>query len=63
MEDESGLEAPRRRLGDVPVATGKRERIGKLLAQRGAELPTRAGYQDAAAASRSDRIGDCVLQR
>ena len=56
-------EAARRRLGHVPVGPGQRDDVvgGEGLGERAAELAVRAGDQDAA--SRSDRTGDCVLQR
>jgi hypothetical protein len=45
--------------GDIELLTRPRVRLRKDLGQRLAELATRAGYEDA---SRSDRIGDDVLQ-
>jgi len=53
-------EPARRRRGDVPARARQAERAGERLEQRGAELAAGAGYDDA---SRSDRIGDVVLQR
>ena len=50
-----------RRQREVPVAPAERERVRKLLRERAAELPGRAGDQDPL--SRSERIGDVVLQR
>jgi hypothetical protein len=54
-----------RGLGDVPVRPRERDNVllGELLRQRRSELAPGAGDQDAAAASRAERIGDCVLQR
>ena len=46
---------------DVEVSAGSRVGLRKGLPQRGAELAARAGDQETA--SRSDRIGDSVLQR
>lgn len=46
---------------DVPLLPPERERLRELLRERAAELPGRAGDQDPL--SRSDRIGDVVLQR
>ena len=57
------LQAGRRRERDVPVGARQRARLGKRLGERVAELPARAGDQDAAAVSRSERSGDRVLQR
>ena len=59
MEDEIRLD--RERLGDVQVGAPARVCLRKGLAQRGAELAAGAG--DQVTASRSDRIGDFVLQR
>ena len=53
---------PRRRQNDVPLGVGERKRVRKLFTERDAELAACAGDQDAAR-SRSDRIGDFVLQR
>ena len=54
-----------RGLGDVPLRPRERDDVlvGELLGQRLPELAAGAGDQEAAAASRADRIGDCVLQR
>jgi hypothetical protein len=60
VQDEIGGEPGRRRQSDVPVCPGQPDRTGKLREQGGAELPARAGYDDA---SRAERIGDDVLQR
>ena len=55
----------RKRQRDVPVRPRQRGHVvgRELLGQRVPELPAGARDQDAAAASRSDRIGDRVLQR
>ena len=52
------------RLRDVPVGARQRDQldVGELFAQRTSELPAGA-RQDDAFASRSERVGDCVLQR
>ena len=66
MEHELGpRQAARIRLADVPVGPLERQRLlaGERLGERPPELAAGPGYEDAAvAASRSDRIGDCVLQ-
>ena len=59
VEDEVGTH--RQRLGDVELRARARIGLGEDLAQRGAELAARAGDQETA--SRSERIGDSVLQR
>ena len=58
MEDETGLE--RERLRDVELGARARVGLGEDLAQRRAKLAARARNQTT---SRSDRIGDLVLQR
>ena len=64
VQDEVAPRARRRRERDVPVGARRAPRAsGKRLEQRVPELPARAGDQDAAAWSRSERIGDRVLQR
>ena len=50
-----------RRKRDVPLGMGQPPRGGKGLSERVTELAARPRDQDAA--SRSDRIGDFVLQR
>ncbi len=65
MENEVGaLEGAGSRMAHVPLgpAQGEDVVIREDFTQRGAELAARAGYEDAAA-SRSERIGDRVLQR
>jgi hypothetical protein len=47
---------------DVPVRVREADSVGKLLRQSAAELAACPGDQDPPA-SRSDRIGDVVLQR
>jgi hypothetical protein len=59
MENELGVEGERR--GDVELLAGPAIRPREGLLQRGAELAACAG--DQVTASRSDRIGDSVLQR
>ena len=62
VQDQIGrLELGRRRELDIPVVPSERKRLGELLRERAAELPGCAGDQDSL--SRSDRIGDVVLQR
>ena len=62
VQNEIGrLELRRRRALDVPVPKSECKGVRKLLRQRAAELPGRAGDQDSL--SRSDRIGDVVRQR
>ncbi len=61
MQNEARPEVERRS-GDVELAARARVRIGKDLGERDAELAAGARDQDAAW-SRSDRIGDLVLQR
>ena len=62
VEDEIGcLELEGRRELDVPVVAGEGNRSRKFLRKRAAELAGRAGDQDPL--SRSDKIGDVVLQR
>jgi hypothetical protein len=62
VQDEVGsLETRRRRELDIPVPACKCDRVRKLLGERTAELAARAGDQDPL--SRSERIGDVVLQR
>jgi len=56
-------EPGRRRMRHVPLLAGERARVREDLGERPAELPPGAGYEDAAVASRSDRIGDDVLHR
>ena len=61
VQDElDRTEAAWRREGHVPVGVRKAACSGERLEQRRAELPARAGYDDV---SRSERIGDVVLQR
>jgi hypothetical protein len=61
MQDEiRRLELGRRQL-DVPLLAAECKRLWELLGERAAELAGRAGDQDPL--SRSDRIGDEVLQR
>jgi hypothetical protein len=59
MQHQVGFES--KGLGDVELLARARVTVREDLPQRGAELPAGAGDQDAA--SRSDRIGDSVLQR
>ncbi len=61
MQDEPDLDRVGRQL-DVPVLAGPRKRAGKLILQRTTELAAGARDQDGLR-SRSDRIGDFVLQR
>ena len=63
MEDQVCVQTGGRRLRHIPRVPRQSESVRELLGERGAELAARAGDQDAAAASRLDRIGDCVLQR
>ncbi len=69
MQDEARpVEPGRRRMGDVPVRTGQGARLRELLAKRVPELPGGAGDegragQETARRSRSERIGERVLQR
>jgi len=55
------LEARRRRKLDVPVVAAQRTSVRKLLGERPPELTGSTGDQDSL--SRSERIGDVVLQR
>jgi hypothetical protein len=59
VQDEIELAERGRRHRHVPVGMRQATRAGERLEQRGAELPARAGYDDA---SRAERIGDDVLQ-
>ena len=59
MENEIRLDGERR--GDVELLARPCVGVRKGLAQRGAELAACAGDQETA--SRSERIGDSVLQR
>ena len=59
VEDDLGIDGERRR--DVELLARARVGVRKRLAQRGAELAARAGDQETA--SRSERMGDSVLQR
>jgi hypothetical protein len=62
VQDEVGsLETRRRRELDIPVLACKGDRVRELLGERTTELAARAGDQDPL--SRSERIGDGVLQR
>jgi len=62
VQDEIGrLEPRRRRELDVPAAAVERDGVRKFLRKRATELTGRTGDQDPL--SRSDRIGDVVLQR
>jgi len=63
VQDEIRVEPLRRRERDVPLGTRERRRAGERLDERGAELAAGARYEDAAPWSRSERIGDRVLQR
>ena len=64
VQDERSRELRRRRQCDVPVGVRERDDVlvGEGLLECAPELPGRARDQDSAA-SRSDRIGDLVLQR
>jgi hypothetical protein len=65
VQDEvEGLEPCRWRRADIPVVVRERDDLvgRERLDERTPQLPARAGYKQAAR-SRSDRIGDCVLQR
>src|SRR5919201_692833 len=62
VQDELRPEVDRRRR-DVEGLARPRVRLREDLEPRLAELAAGAGDQDAAIRSRSDRIGDCVLQR
>src|SRR6185503_10494137 len=64
MQHETGRRGElRRRQRHIPVDAGPRDHVfgAKLLHQRPAELAAGARYEDGCV-SRSDRIGDCVLQ-
>ena len=60
VENEVDRRERRRRQRDVPLRMGQPARAGERLEQRRAELAGGAGYDDV---SRSDRIGDVVLQK
>src|SRR4029453_6739816 len=62
MEHELRSLVERVRIGHVPLGTRDCPRLGEALRNAGAELAAGSRYEDAAA-SRSDRIGDWVLQR
>ncbi len=57
------LQAGRRRVGHVPIGARQSTRAGELLGERVTELPGRTGDYCVARRSRSDRMGDRVLQR
>ena len=59
MQDKLGRDVEG--LRDVEICTRPGVRVWKDLLQRGAELAAGAGDQETA--SRSERIGDSVLQR
>ena len=62
VQDEVESSEPGRRGElDVPLLARQSERVGKLFAERAAELAGCAGDQDPL--SRSERVGDVVLQR
>jgi len=62
VQDEVGMfELRGRRELDVPLVAAEGTRLWKFVRQRAAELPGGAGDQDPL--SRSERIGDVVLQR
>ena len=60
MEDDARAVAERRRARNVELLARARVPLGKDLRERAAELAARSRYEDA---SRSERIGDRVLQR
>jgi hypothetical protein len=62
MKNELRSLVERIRVDNVPVGPREGSRVREDLRQRRPELAAGAGYEDAAA-SRSERVGDWVLQR
>jgi len=62
QHEPEGLSQVRGRKREVPVRVAQRHSVRKLVRERTAELAARARDQDGLL-SRSDRIGDVVLQR
>jgi hypothetical protein len=62
VQDETGRVERWRRKRNVPVGVRQADGVRKLRRERAAQLAAGAGDQDPPA-SRSDRIGDLVLQR